>query len=421
MSIGYACLTIGVQNAQLRSCTKKYADETNLLEIIEHNLNSLETIIEYNHANGIRLFRISSDLIPFGSSEINNLPWWEIFSDKLGQIGQKIQEYKIRVSMHPGQYTVLNSPNEEVVARAVEDLNYHTKVLDSLGVGAEHKIILHIGGIYQDKQEAIKRFICNYKLLELNVTKRLVIENDDKSYNIQDVLEIGRLLSIPVIFDNLHHKVNPCSSMEDLTEVGWINECKKIWRQKDGVQKIHYSQQNPNKSRGSHSETISIQEFMEFYQGLNRDDIDIMLEVKDKNLSAVKCNTCTSVRRDIKSLEVEWSKYKYSVLEKSVNHYKQIRGLLKEKQNFPAVPFYQLIEEALKLEGDTGSFVNAAQHIWGYFKEKATEKEKNTFLVYVEKFQQGNISIERIKKFLWKLTLKYEETYLLNSYYFILY
>ena len=66
--------------------------------------------------------------------------------------------------MHPGQYTVLNSPNVEVVNRAIDDLNYHTKVLDSLGVGSEHKIVLHIGGVYDDKDSAIRRFITNYSL-----------------------------------------------------------------------------------------------------------------------------------------------------------------------------------------------------------------------------------------------------------------
>ena len=145
MNIGYACLTVGVRETNFRSCTIKNANVENLLEIIEYNLKSLENIIDYNIKNGIKLFRISSDIIPFGSSEVNKIPWWEVFSTQLSSIGEKIRCSNMRVSMHPGQYTVLNSPNKDVVIRAIDDLNYHNKVLHSLGVKREGKIILHIG------------------------------------------------------------------------------------------------------------------------------------------------------------------------------------------------------------------------------------------------------------------------------------
>jgi UV DNA damage endonuclease len=71
--------------------------------------------------------------------------------------------------------------------------------------------------------------------------------------------------------------------------VFWINECRKTWLAKDGTQKVHYSQQAQGKKAGSHSESIKVEEFLDFYKSLGRDDLDIMLEVKDKNLSAVRC------------------------------------------------------------------------------------------------------------------------------------
>lgn len=298
MSIGYACLTVGVPNTNLKSCMLKNASEDRLLELISHNLNSLENIIDYNIENNIMLFRISSDIIPFGSSPVNNLPWWDIFSVEFLKIGKKIQSSGMRISMHPGQYTVLNSPREEVVKKAIADLNYHTKVLDSLGVGAVHKLILHIGGVYNDKKQAMERFITNYAYLEQSVKQRLVIENDDKLYNINDVLEISEKLNVPVIFDNLHNDINAYD--KEKSDIDWINECKGTWRDKDGNQKMHYSQQDPLKKLGAHSETIDTQEFMDFYHRLNRQDIDIMLEVKDKNVSAVKCiNACLSSFSDM--------------------------------------------------------------------------------------------------------------------------
>ncbi|WP_238948441.1 UV DNA damage repair endonuclease UvsE [Clostridium sp. YIM B02569] len=417
MSIGYACLTIGVPDTNLKSCTSKSLTEEKLLEIISYNLKSLKNIIEYNIKNNIKLFRISSDLIPFGSSHLNQLSWWNIFSQEFGEIGRKIMDNDIRVSMHPGQYTVLNSPSDDVVKRAIEDLNYHVKVLDNFGVGENHKIILHIGGVYNDKEQAIKRFADNYKRLNDQVKERLVIENDDKSYNINDVLKIGNGLNIPVVFDNLHNEIN-CYDREK-SDSYWISECNKTWKEKDGRQKIHYSQQDPLKKAGSHSNTIKINKFIEFYESVKGKDIDIMLEVKDKNFSAVKCINSIAENAKIKKLEEEWGRYKYKVLENSPSNYLEIRKLLKDKTQYPAVKFYNYIEDAMEEEITIGNSINTALHVWGYFKNLADDKEKMSFLKSIEDYKNGKVSIKSIKNKLFKIAVKYNESYLLNSYYFL--
>jgi UV DNA damage endonuclease len=288
MSIGYACLTIGVEDTKMKSCIMRNATDTRLKELIAWNLNSLNNILNYNIDNDIRLFRISSDLIPFGSSPQNMIPWWDVFEQEFQELGDKIKAHGIRVSMHPGQYTVLNSPKEDVVERAILDLRYHAKVLSCLKVGCECKIILHVGGVYGDKEQAIERFVLNYRGLEQELKQRIVIENDDKCYNIQEVLSLGLSQNIPVVYDNLHHITNPTEIF--ISHKYWIDQCKKTWKKSDGIQKIHYSQQDLEKKLGSHSDSINVEEFIEFYHELEREDIDIMLEVKDKNLSALKCN-----------------------------------------------------------------------------------------------------------------------------------
>ncbi len=132
MSIGYACIAVAVHGSEMKSCTLKNANEERLLSLIGHNLFALETVIDDNVLNGIKLFRISSDLIPFGSNVAADIPWHERFSGELSSIGQKIIDTGMRVSMHPGQYTVLNSQNNAVVERAIKDLDYHAKLLDAL-------------------------------------------------------------------------------------------------------------------------------------------------------------------------------------------------------------------------------------------------------------------------------------------------
>lgn len=418
MKIGYACLTVGVIDTDFKSCIMKNATEERLLELIEYNLNSLENIIDYNIKNNIKLFRISSDIIPFGSSPVNKIQWWEVFKEKFSEIGEKIKANKLRVSMHPGQYTVLNSPKEDVVIRAIDDLVYHTRFLDSLNLSREHKIILHVGGVYDDKNQAIMRFIENYKKLSNNIKARLVIENDDKSYKIDEVLSISSVLDIPVIFDNLHHQINICEGTKN--EFEWIEICRKTWKQDNGDQKIHYSQQNPNKNIGAHSETITAGVFLDFYNSLLNKELDIMMEVKDKNLSAIKCINMVSSHRSIKKLELEWSRYKYNILERSPNNYQKIRNLLKNKESYPALEFYNILEDSLNTEATMGNTINGLAHVWGYFKDTATIKEKEGFFKNIDMYEKGEGSIKRVKNYLWKLAIKYDEEYLKNSYYFSL-
>lgn len=419
LSIGYACLTVGVPDTGFKTCRKANATEEKLKELIHFNLNSLENVIDYNIKNNIKLFRISSDIIPFGSSPVNALEWWEIFKPQFDQIGRKIASSNMRVSMHPGQYTVLNSSNEEVISRAVEDLVYHTKFLDSLRAGPEHKIVLHIGGVYQEKEKAMQRFVKNYQtLLSDAIKKRLVIENDDRSYTVSEVLEISQATGAPVIYDNLHNAINTSDITKD--DAYWIEQTRKTWKSEDGPQKIHYSQQSPMSRIGAHTRTIALDPFMDFYHRVAREDLDIMLEVKDKNLSAVKCIIATTQQPHIKLLEKEWSLYKYSVLEKSPKLYDAIRQLLKEKNDFPIVDFYRLLDQALAMDGTIGTAVNAATHIYGYFKNTATEKEKIAFFKQLEKVKKSNGSLKTLKKILWKLASNSNQPYLLQSYYFVI-
>ena len=180
MRIGYACLTVGVPQTALRTCRKDRADQATLQRLIAHNLAALVRMVSYNEQMDIRLCRISSDIIPFASSPVNNLPWPDLFAEQLAGIGEQISRSGQRVSMHPGQYTVLNAPDKDVVARALADLHYHATFLDALAVGPACKIVLHIGGVYGDKQAALSRFAEQYRILDPVIQRRLVIENDER-------------------------------------------------------------------------------------------------------------------------------------------------------------------------------------------------------------------------------------------------
>jgi UV DNA damage endonuclease len=231
------------------------------------------------------------------------------------------------------------------------------------------------------------------------------------------VLETAARVDIPVVFDNLHNAINPTGMK--CTEIEWIKECASTWKRNDGAQKIHYSQQHREKRQGAHSDTINADMFLQFFRQLEGAQPDIMLEVKDKNISALKCIHCVE-NRGISKLEAEWGRYKYSILERSPEIYNGIRHMLTDKRGYPAVEMYCRIDAAWGIPVSIGNAVNAAQHVWGYFKDKATAAEKNRFQQLLDRYASGGSGLPSIKKHLLSFARKYKEDYLLNGYYFYL-
>lgn len=418
MKIGYACTLANPIYGRMKTCRMKDVNDERLQELIAQNLGVLKQMINYNVRNKIRLFRISSDLIPFGSSEVNRIKWWELFREQFKEIGEIAKKNHIRLSMHPGQYTVLNSPDEQVVERAVADLFYHCQVLDAMELDSSNKIILHIGGVYQNREQALQRFEENFLKLPKQVIRRLVIENDDRSYSAKEVLDIARRLHIPMVFDVFHHEVLPSKVEWTLTK--WIDQVKETWGSEDGTMKMHYSQQASNKKPGAHSQTIDILKFRDFYQNVQNREIDLMLEVKDKNVSALKCMLVTIQMNNISLAEAEWGRYKYWLLEHSHVHYLKAREIIRQKEEFYTLNLFRIIQEGLALRPTIGSQINAGMHVWGYFKDCANAKEKAQYQKYIDRIQEGQQSAEAMKKFLWKMTIKYQQQFLLESYYFII-
>jgi len=417
MKIGYACLTVAVEGTKIQNCTLRTATPERLFQLAGENLNALERMIDYNAANGIRLYRISSGVVPFGSSLAAALPWDARYGDRFAAISAKIRRHGMRVSMHPGQYTVLNSPDAAVAGRAVDDLVYHARFLDALRLDATHKIILHVGGKYGDEKSAVQRFAEVYRGLDPAVTRRLVLENDGAIYNIAQVLELCARIGAPAVYDNLHNAIHP--SGQSRSDGDWVALCRATWKPEDGAQKTHYSQPHPDKARGAHSDTIAIGPFLEYVAGLPGEKPDVMLEVKDKNRSAVKCQLCLSPP-DQRLLETEWGRYKYAVLERSPEAYGHIRELLKDKGGDLALPFYAAVERALALPPDAGRAVNAMEHVWGYISGVATPAEIRRYTALRGRVLRGEAALAPAKALLYRLAQKYRRGYLLGSYYFTL-
>lgn len=393
MKIGYACTPITTNAKTNRRILLKDFSKSKFLSITKQNLEDLQKILEWNIKNDIYLFRIGSDIIPLGSHEINNINWQKEFKDKLESIGTFIKNNNIRVSMHPGQYTVINTPKEDILYKSIKDIEYHCKFLDSLNIDYKNKIILHIGGVYGDKKLAKENFLKGFNKFSDSSKKRLVIENDERNFSLDDVLDISSKINIPVIFDNLH---NICYGDNSYSLKEIYSLVIKTWNKKlDGNMKVHYSQQNIFKKKGSHSSSISINSFLDYYEEVKEFSPDIMLEVKDKDISSIKCiNSLKEINKtlDIKTYRKELEDYKLLLLQYDKDFQKKLNSF-----SHGLIEFYSYLDNLLLSPKDIIGFKYSLElaftilkdHISNretlYFKKLINEKEYEKAKVYLTK------------------------------------
>lgn len=279
-----ACINQSLECRSSNTFRLKNYSKNRLIKVIEGNLDCLEKILEFNKSSGIFFFRITSDLVPFASHPIMDTDWQAYFNDRFRILGNFIKENEMRITMHPGQYTVLNSHNSLVYEKSVNEIEYHVEVLDLMGLNASAKILVHIGGVYGDKKKSMDRFINKYNSLTKKIKRRLVIENDDKSYTFRDCMHIHETTNIPVVFDVFHHAcLNHGESLQDC-----FNIIPKTWKKIDGTPIVHYSSNHPTKGKGSHAETIDLDDFRNFIEMTKNYEFDLMLEIKEKEIAALK-------------------------------------------------------------------------------------------------------------------------------------
>ncbi|MBC1649718.1 UV DNA damage repair endonuclease UvsE [Listeria booriae] len=282
MKLGYACINMSMPS-KFKSCRLKTVEEQGLgkvKEIAVHNLAEVIRVLEWNIAHDIYFFRMSSDLIPFASHPI--MTWeWQRDADILeltAEISRLRELHDMRLSMHPGQYTIINSPREDVVEKAIAELTYHQQLLDLVG-GTD--MILHIGGAYGDKKSASERFIQAYNGLSEDIQRLLRLENDDKTYTAMDVLGISKATGATVCFD-IHHHICNHEADADVTQI--VTDVFKTWKT---TPKMHISSGKTGPTDRSHHDLIHETDFQYLMGLLAGRDADIMFEAKQKERSVL--------------------------------------------------------------------------------------------------------------------------------------
>jgi len=286
--LGYACITKTIDITSSHTITytnyeklSKEEQYKKLTDIIKLNLNNLEQILIYNIKNNIHFYRMSSNIIPLATHNKVEYDALNIFKEKLEHLGQIINKNNLRVDIHLDPYCVLNSTNKDVVNSTINIIKFHKNMLKEMNI--KTNMIIHVGSNTFGKQNSIKRFINNFKLLDEESKDLIILENDDKIFNIKDTLEICKTLNIPMVLDYHHHICNNNNlKLED-----YIEEIFKTW-EKD-IPKIHLSSPKNKKEYRSHHDYIDINDFINLIKTINiNKDFDIMIEAKQKDEALFK-------------------------------------------------------------------------------------------------------------------------------------
>jgi UV DNA damage endonuclease len=266
------------------------------------SLQRLQAIIDRLDELDVRMYRMASQLAPYASHP--DLPQFhgqiEQCAPELAAVGDRARRQGIRLSLHPGQYTVLNSTTGAVQSAAVAELEVQAALLDALGASAEAVIVIHVGGAQGGPRQALDRFARGFALLSERAQARLVVENDDRSFSLVDVLTLHRRLGIPVVWDVLHHR---CLDPQMIPDGEALALALATWR--GGVTpKIHVSSPRLDvdvqrrrdgrrvqqrivlpqlRAHADLIDPIGLEGFLRYAAG--GVDFDIMLEAKAKDLA----------------------------------------------------------------------------------------------------------------------------------------
>ncbi len=292
--LGYVAMTIDLKDCS-PSKTITYSQYSKILDdevklyklkkLTKENLINTKRILLYNAAHDIKVYRITSKLVPL----INHpdVVYWDYtneFTEIFEQIKNIILENNFRISAHPDHFTLLSSPNQDVIETSILDLVYHNNIMKAFGLDSQDgKLVIHIGGKYNSKKQAIERFKINFDKLPDEIRNRIILENDDKIYDLLDVLEVCEELEIPMVLD-IHHQWcnNRGENLED-----YLGSVFNTWKNQRLIPKIHLSSPKSEKDFRAHADNIDSNFFFGFMKKAKKinKDFDIMIEAKNKNLA----------------------------------------------------------------------------------------------------------------------------------------
>ena len=295
MRVGYACINLELRERDiystrtliLASIEKKGLDEAKRLALL--NIRDLSTIIKHNESQGIRFFRLTSNLFPHMENPqllkrgIDGVYGIDFAREELAAVGELARKHGHRITMHPGQYAQLGSPNPDVVAQTFRDLTLHAEIFLAMGLKPElgSVMIIHGGGTFGDKFAALERWKKNFRQLPTHVSCFIALENDEFQYSVLDLLPLCEELGVPLCIDFFHHSVKHAAEF-NIFEPAVLQRVLRTWKLRGIRPKCHWSNQRPNARPGTHDDCVD-KIPPALLRWCAQECVDIMLEVKLKD------------------------------------------------------------------------------------------------------------------------------------------
>ena len=172
-----------------------------------HNIQSYYNLIEYvgGLPDALRMVRLGSDCLPVYTHDQWSYYWRlpdvrQYCGTYLAKVGDLARLLDVRLSMHPGQFTVLASDNPDIVNRSIEEFEYHADLIRWMGYGKQFqdfKCNVHISG--RQGPDGVR---AAYKRLSPEARNTITIENEENAHGLDTCLELADLL--PIVLD-IHH------------------------------------------------------------------------------------------------------------------------------------------------------------------------------------------------------------------------
>ncbi|NAZ37037.1 UV DNA damage repair endonuclease UvsE [Rubellimicrobium sp. CFH 75288] len=215
--------------------TRRWQQNPHLRVSLEH----LHRVLDYLGEVGISMYRMSSDLAPYATHP--DMPQFHRMVEEadadLAAFGLRARSMDLRLSFHPSQFVLLNSPDHALTDKSIWDLASQAEMLDRMGLGPEAVVVTHVGGTYGDHAASRARWIRGYERCPSHVRERLVLENDDLRFSASDVLWIHERCGVRLVFDYQHFW---CLNPERADLRATVEAFVGSWP--DGVRpKIHFS------------------------------------------------------------------------------------------------------------------------------------------------------------------------------------
>ena len=295
VNLGYACINMTLQKQKItcnRGMIKRTFQAKGIAyasELALSNVTALKKIIEWNNANGISVYRMTSCLFPwFSEYDIFDMPDIDAIADVMAEAGKIAMDAGQRLSFHPGPFNCLGSRNESVVNKTIAELDAHATQMDLMGlpVSPQAKINIHIGGAYGEHDKALARFCNNFKRLAPTTQARLTVENDDRESMFSTKMlydGVSKHIGVPIVFDSHHHDLGP----QDLDYHDAFYLARQTWAERGVKQQCHHSNSRKHYEDPTCKATAHSDWYYTAFEAYD-EDVDVVLECKKKELALFK-------------------------------------------------------------------------------------------------------------------------------------